>query len=151
MDGDAGSGRELVRAGDMWLAAGRLDRASLLWGAACADPAAEAEARVRIAMTAKRNLDYSSARDELLAALGCAGLGTNCGVSVFTIREELAKIEEHIFKSPEAALEHTKSALLWIGSNRHLLGREGVDMHRSMTHRRKRLMRKISATGDEES
>jgi uncharacterized protein YprB with RNaseH-like and TPR domain len=150
MDGGAGSGRELVRAGDMWLAAGRLDRASRLWSAACSDPVAEAEARVRMGMAAKRNLDYASARDELLTALRCAERVTSrCGVTVFAIREELAKIEEHVFKSPKTALEHAKYALLWISSNRRLLGRKGTDMHRSMTHRRERLMRKISATGDE--
>jgi uncharacterized protein YprB with RNaseH-like and TPR domain len=151
LDGDSDDGRELLKAGDVWHSRGETERAMKLWSAACSDRSSEAGARFRRARAFKSSHDFLSAREDLLRALArieSGDAGESGGVTVYSLREELAKLEEHRFGSPGAALEHTKSALLWIKRNRHLLGRGGADMHRSMMHRYGRLMKKISKSGD---
>jgi uncharacterized protein YprB with RNaseH-like and TPR domain len=150
LDGDSASGRELLGAGDIWHSRGETARAMKLWDTACSDLTSEAEARFRRARVFKSSHDFASARGDLLFALARLESGVvrqSGSVSVYGLREELAKLEEHRFGSPDMALEHTKSALLWIKRNRHLLGRAGADMYRSMMHRYGRLTKKIMKTG----
>ncbi|MDR3355323.1 MAG: ribonuclease H-like domain-containing protein [Synergistaceae bacterium] len=146
LDGNSANGRELLRAGDIWCSRGDTERAMEFWNTACSYPVSEAEARLRRARVFKSSLDFASAREDLLFALArieSGDAGQSGGATVYGLREELAKLEEHRFGSPDRALEHTKSALLWIKRNRHLLGRAGADMYRSMMHRYVRLTKKI--------
>jgi uncharacterized protein YprB with RNaseH-like and TPR domain len=140
MDGFSSDGRELVRAGDLWMATGRTDRAERLWNIASELPQSRAEAQVRKGYLAKRASDFESARASFLAALGSMRTESPGGdVTVYTLLEELAKLEEHRFKSPQNAMKHTLRAIDWLRKNRFLLGRSFGQMNRSMRQRAERL------------
>ncbi|MDR3255703.1 MAG: ribonuclease H-like domain-containing protein [Synergistaceae bacterium] len=147
MGGASPDGLELTRAGDVWMAIGRPDLALELWDRAKDMPRSRAEAGVRRAYLAKKTADYDSARDGFLHALEAARDGELCAdVSVYTLLEELAKLEEHRFKSPKQAIVYARGALDWLRKNRYLLGRSFVMMNRSMTQRAARLEKTIKKT-----
>jgi hypothetical protein len=124
------------------MAAGYPERARALWESARDIPPARAEAGMRMAYLAKRNADFESARDCFLLALEAVRSGESCGdVMACDLLEELAKLEEHRFRSPGRAMEYTRSALDWLRKNRYLLGRSFVQMNRSMAKRVARLER----------
>ncbi|MDR1885054.1 MAG: ribonuclease H-like domain-containing protein [Synergistaceae bacterium] len=151
LEGRSEDGRELLRAGEIWRSKGHGERAAALWNMACQNAASEVEARLRRARASKSDADFRGAREDLMAVLGRVETGMGklpAGMTMFMLREELAKLEEHRFRSPDAALEHTKAALLWVRANRYLLGRAGLGMYGSMMRRYERLMKKISRIGD---
>ncbi|MDR1471833.1 MAG: ribonuclease H-like domain-containing protein [Synergistaceae bacterium] len=148
LDGAAGDRGELLRAGDIWHRLGHGDRAALLWNMACLPPEPHVDAMFRRARRSKKNNDFASARDDLLYVLrGLRGGGRRSadGISELDVLEELAKLEEHRFKSPERALEHVEAAAAWLRSNGFMLGRERAAWIKSMEHRGKRLIKKIRA------
>jgi len=145
MDGRSADGLDLTRAGDVWMAAGFPQRAQTLWAAARDIPPARAEAGVRMAYLAKRDADFESAREGFLLTLEAVRSGETCGdVTVCELLEELAKLEEHRFRSPGRAMEYTRRALDWLRKNRYLLGRSFARMNRSMTQRAERLERALN-------
>lgn len=153
LDGDSENWRELLRAGDLWQSRGKRDQADRLWKMACRDPASRAEVLVRRAYIAKKSRDYAAAREhflETLTSLKERTVRLPHGITILSIREELAKLEEHKFRRPDAALGHAEAALNWIKENRSLLGHDAATMYKAMMRRRERLMRKISRTGARE-
>jgi tetratricopeptide (TPR) repeat protein len=130
-----------MRAGDIWRASGRPELAERLWNMAGDMPQTRAAAAARKGFMAKRAGDFETARREFLRALDAAGGGgTQCaGISAYSLLEELAKLEEHRFKSPALAAEHARQALEWLRKNRYLLGKSFAEMNRSMTRRAERL------------
>jgi uncharacterized protein YprB with RNaseH-like and TPR domain len=144
LSGASEDGRLLLRAGDLWLSRGFPERADRLWSAAIENSLSRADAWVRKALMTKRSADYEAAREHLLSALDTvmAGESPRGESTLFVILEELAKLEEHRFKSPDRAMGYVRSALDWLVKNRYLLGRSFSEMHRSMTHRAARLEKK---------
>lgn len=148
LEGDCPCGRTLQKAGDVWHALGDAERANALWARACASPDIEFEARARRAYRAKRARDYEAAREDflfLLAALTEGRIASHEWVTVYSLCEELAKLEEHRFRSPERAIAHTERAVSWLKRNRYLLGHAFAPMHRAMQHRRERLQKKLQS------
>jgi uncharacterized protein YprB with RNaseH-like and TPR domain len=141
LNGSSEDGMELTRAGDIWMRNGCPSRAVTLWNKACGFPAARAEAYARKGFAAKRSSDFESARESFQLALesldkGACTLGNEME---YVLLEELAKIEEHRFKSPGAAMERVLEAIEWLRKNRHLLGRSFARMNESMRQRAERL------------
>jgi hypothetical protein len=69
--------------------------------------------------------------------------GEDSYYSKITILEELAKLEEHRFMSPERALRHVRSAIELIRKTRLYRGQYDAAMNAAMEHRRTRLEKKI--------
>ncbi|MDR1916476.1 MAG: ribonuclease H-like domain-containing protein [Synergistaceae bacterium] len=148
LGGNTADGRELLRAGDIWRRFGHGRRAAQLWNMACKVPNPHVDALVRRAIFAKRNGDFDAARADFLSALDKFRRGERHsadGVSELTILEELAKLEEHRFKSWTRAIEYVDEAINWLRSNIYIQGRERAAGLKSMEHRRKRLLKKILA------
>ena len=153
LEGDCANGHEYLRAGDIWRSMGETEVSERFWHAACGREDSRVEALVRRAFLAKKNMDFAAARDDFSAALedlhaGMSGSGES--VSVYTLLEELAKLEEHRFRSPERASGHVDAALAWLKDNRFLLGGRFGQLHRDMMHRRARLDKKIDKKLDAE-
>lgn len=149
--GRSKDGREVLRAGDIWHSRGMHERAEAFWNAACGDDSSAVEARARRAYRAKKAADYASAREDFLFVLDALERGCNCtyeNASYFSICEELAKIEEHRFKSPNRAAEHVRSAAVWLKKNRYLLGGSYGKMQSAMRHRLERLERKMNGVDE---
>ncbi|MDR1514418.1 MAG: ribonuclease H-like domain-containing protein [Synergistaceae bacterium] len=142
MEGMSQDGADLVKAGDIWMAKGERGRALSLWDKACEMSQARAEAFARKGFMAKRAKDFKAAKDAFLSALGVLSGESRraADVRVYVMLEELAKIEEHRFKSPESAMSHVETALDWLRRNRCLLGNAFAGMNRSMARRAERLM-----------
>jgi uncharacterized protein YprB with RNaseH-like and TPR domain len=149
LGGEAGDGRELLRAGDIWYSAGAHEQAFRLWNMAARDPAFRMEVSLRRARVCKKNKDHESAREYFTAALsemkGRPSSTADCA-AMLHILEELAKLEEHRFMSPVRALEHVKSALDRLRRDRHYGGRSNIEAARIFEHRRARLEKKIGVT-----
>ena len=146
LDGNRGDGRERLRAGDIWNSQGRDDLSRQFWEDACNDGVSGVDARLRRAYRAKKSQDYDAARKDFAFVLNALIEGRMCTgewVSVYTVCEELAKLEEHRFRSPDRAMEHVRSAFLWLKRNRHLLGHSYIQMLRDLQHRYERLNRKL--------
>ncbi|MDR0615264.1 MAG: ribonuclease H-like domain-containing protein [Synergistaceae bacterium] len=143
LEGSSRDGADLVRAGDIWMAKGNADRAGMLWDMAKDMPRAKIEACVRKGLMAKKAMDHESARDAFLLALDAIRGGERpaSGAVLYMLLEELAKLEEHRFKSPQTAMEHVTMALGWLRRNRYLLGDAYRRMHGLMTRRADRLAR----------
>jgi uncharacterized protein YprB with RNaseH-like and TPR domain len=141
MEGSSRDGMELMRAGDIWMAKGDPERAGMLWDKAMEVPQTKADASMRKGFVAKRAMDHVSARNAFLFALDAIRDGSRPSSyeSVYILLEELAKLEEHRFKSPETAMRHVTMALNWLRRNRYLLGRAFGRMNGSMTKRAERL------------
>lgn len=146
MEGASQEGADLVKAGDIWMASGDPGRAEALWDRACEASQARVEAFLRKGFVAKRASDHASARDAFLSALGALREDPRRGADpvAFVLLEELAKIEEHAFKSPEAAMGYTAAALDWLRRNRYILGTSFARMQRSMSRRAMRLRKGFS-------
>lgn len=145
LEGETEDGHDLMRVGNLWESLGDHERAEAFWNRACEYPASKIEAHTRRALHAKRALDFARAHGEFLLALDATNDGgENCGSSftLYTLLEEIAKIEEHRLGMPEKALAHAEKAMQWLFSHRYLLGRTFSPMHRSMHHRIERLRRK---------
>lgn len=146
LEGDCANGNEYLRAGDIWRSMGEAEVSERFWGAACEREDSRVEARVRRAYLAKKSGDFAAARDDFSAALADLRAGARCCselASAYTLLEELAKLEEHRFRSPERASGHVDDALAWLKSNRFLLGERYGQLHRDMMHRRTRLDKKL--------
>ncbi|MDR3279176.1 MAG: ribonuclease H-like domain-containing protein [Synergistaceae bacterium] len=153
LDGDSASGPELIRAGDIWSASGRHDRASAIWDKAAAHPDTRAEACARRGYLAKKNKDYAAAFGHFTSALDemSSRHGRNAPHDVFVAAlEELAKIEEHRFASPERALGYVRTALDILKRDRYYRGHVDADASRAMRRRQARLERKILSGGNTE-
>ncbi|MDR1966382.1 MAG: ribonuclease H-like domain-containing protein [Synergistaceae bacterium] len=152
--GESSDGRELLRAGDIWLRMGRNERASSLWGMAMdsGDPASRVHATLRAAHFAKKNQDYETARKyfaRALAEIGHRQSARTAGGAAAGALEELAKLEEHRFMSPARALDHVNEALRVLKSERLYGGSSAnIAMIRSMEHRKARLEKKIRPPGN---
>jgi hypothetical protein len=136
----------LLKAGDVWNQIGHKQRAREFWEMAKGSEATSVEASTRIAFLAKSEANYGLARDEFSLALErmTSGAARGANAVIFKILEELAKLEEHRFKSPEKALEYSKLALVWLRENRPYLGASYTAMSRAMTRRTKRLEKNIN-------
>ena len=148
LKGDCANGNEYLRAGDIWRSMGEAEVSERFWRAACEREDSRVEARVRQAYLAKKSMDFAAARDDFSAALADLRGGLRCSsewVSVYSLLEELAKLEEHRFRSPERAIRHVDDALAWLKNNRFLLGGRFAQLHRDMMHRRARLDKKLDA------
>jgi uncharacterized protein YprB with RNaseH-like and TPR domain len=141
MDGSSRDGMELMRAGDIWMAKGNPERAGMLWDKALEMPQTRADAGMRKGFMAKRAMDHVSARRAFLFALDAIRNGSRPASyeTVYILLEELAKLEEHRFKSPEMAMRHVTMALNWLRRNRYLLGGAFGRMNGAMTKRAERL------------
>lgn len=145
LEGNSEDGLDLTRAGDLWEACGYGERANELWNRACAFSASRVEAHSRRAFQAKRASDFAGAHREFLLALEAAkDTDEGCGdrIALYTLLEEIAKLEEHRLGMPRTALAHANEALQWLFSHRYLLGRAFSQMHREMQRRVARLNRK---------
>jgi uncharacterized protein YprB with RNaseH-like and TPR domain len=150
MSGDSADGRELLRAGDVWHEMGRHDMSDRLWNMAIEKPVTRLDAHARRAFRAKRLGDFTAAREEfesVLSGMRADNARAVGGTAFYMALEELAKLEEHRFRSPEAALRHVDEALAWLTSNRFFLGRAGSAMRTDMLRRRERLEKKINKHG----
>jgi uncharacterized protein YprB with RNaseH-like and TPR domain len=149
LEGKSGSGRELLRAGDYWSGLGFAEEASRLWSIAGEDPSERVEVFLRHAFQAKKNLDHSSAKRHFERALGeIRSKQTREQIgNMFVILEELAKLEEHRFKSPERALAYVRAALDALRRSRYYGGMSNAPVTKAMAHRRERLEKKIRAAG----
>lgn len=147
LEGNSPNGYEIIRAGDTWYAHDNIERAVALWEHACEKPQANALAYMRKGFHAKREKDYGKARHEFLSALDAQQTNNasnpGSGMNPYALLEELAKLEEHKFRSPETALAFVRQALAWLKQNRYLLGHSFPQMNRSMLHRASRLDQKI--------
>lgn len=145
LEGDSRDGREILRAGDIWYSQGLHDRAREFWDAACEKELSMMDARLRRAYHAKRSSDYSGAREDFLFVMRTLEGGGRCGyesVSYFSVCEELAKLEEHRFKSPDRAIYFAEKALAWLKKNRYLFGGAYGKMLKEMGRRLERLEKK---------
>jgi uncharacterized protein YprB with RNaseH-like and TPR domain len=146
LGGDSRNGGDLLRAGDIWRRAGRDDMAGHLWDMAAGSPPHRAEAMLRKAYASKKSNDFPSSREQFAAAL--SELGNPRAAAgrdvVYSVLEELAKLEEHRFRSPARALEYVETALRLINGGRYG-GTIGRDILRSLEHRRQRLRNKLRA------
>jgi len=148
LNGESGSGRELLRAGDFWRDRGSACDAVRLWEMAEADSDTRMDSFVRRALLAKKNRDYASARDLFEKALAECRAGTRHSTSdLVEILEELAKLEEHRFMDRHRALGYVRTALDVLRRARHYGGVSNYDQTRAMERRRARLEKKISLDG----
>lgn len=153
LDGETGCGREFLRAGDAWHAVGHSDRSLRYWSVSCEYPEVELGARIRRAQLAKRESDFSSAREDFARALELIRSGRHCDdarTTVFSLCEELAKLEEHKFSDPDRAMTYAADALEWLKRNRYLLGGSFAPMQRALLHRMTRLQKKRARRTDSE-
>jgi hypothetical protein len=124
-----------------------------MWDKASDDPSARAEAFSRRGYLAKKNKDYKTAFGHFTGALKELSSGSGKDASsefIIAVLEELAKIAEHRFSSPERALEYVHMALGVIKRDRYYRGRYDADAFRAIQYRRTRLERKILSGGDAE-
>jgi uncharacterized protein YprB with RNaseH-like and TPR domain len=149
LEGKSGNGGELLRAGDFWNSRGFSDDADRLWSMAQGDPASRIEAFLRKAFRAKKNFDHSLARAHFERALEEIRANRTLGRTsdLLVILEELAKLEEHRFMSPERALAYVRAALDALRKARYYGGMPDAPVLRAMEHRRARLMKKIGTAG----
>ncbi|MDR0649270.1 MAG: ribonuclease H-like domain-containing protein [Synergistaceae bacterium] len=149
MEGASSDGADLIRAGDLWAASGNPGRAEALWDRACEARQGRVEALLRKGFAAKRAQDRASARDAFQRALGALRDEPRRGAdpTAYVLLEELAKLEEHAFKSREAAMRYTDMALEWLKRNRYILGASFTRMHQSMSRRAARLRRRFPDEG----
>jgi hypothetical protein len=113
---------------------------------AASDPSSRLDAIIRMAYLAKKNRDHVSAKNYFTDALGEIGArprGEDSFYAGMTILEELAKLEEHRFASPERALRHVRSAIELIRKNRLYGEKYDAALRSAMEHRRIRLEKKI--------
>jgi hypothetical protein len=153
LEGETENGGEALRAGDIWNSRGNSEQASRLWDMAMRDPSSRMEAVLRIAGRAKKNQEHETARDHFLTVL--AELKGHprtraAETTLFSVLEELAKIEEHRFRSPTRALEFVKEALSQLKKSRYYGGRLNIELEKSMERRRVRLEKKINARNNTE-
>jgi uncharacterized protein YprB with RNaseH-like and TPR domain len=143
LEGSSLDGADLMRAGDIWMAKGNRERAGMLWDRAGEMPQTKIEACVRKGFMAKKAMDHESARDAFLSALDAIKGASRpaSGAVLYMLLEELAKLEEHRFKSPQTAMRHVTMALDWLRRNRYLLGGAYGRMHGLMARRAERLAR----------
>jgi Predicted exonuclease len=148
--GERGDGRELTRGGDIWQARGEYARAGRLWDIACEREVSGAEAFARKGFAAKKRGDHIAAADAFSSALSLLTQDPRKYRGDFLsykTLEELAKLQEHRLRSPQAALGHTEAALEWLRANRYFLGRQYGVLHRAMRQRQARLERKAGKGG----
>ncbi|MDR1508359.1 MAG: ribonuclease H-like domain-containing protein [Synergistaceae bacterium] len=146
LDGISGDGREHLRAGDICNDMGQRERAVYLWNRARSDPSSRIEAITRLAYLAKKNRDHISAKNYFMNALHefeSSPRGENSCYGRIAILEELAKLEEHRFMSPERALRHVRSAIELMRKARLYRGKYDAAMNTAMERRRIRLEKKI--------
>ncbi|MDR1136984.1 MAG: ribonuclease H-like domain-containing protein, partial [Synergistaceae bacterium] len=154
LDGSSSDGREHLRAGDIWNDRGQPELALYLWNMAASDPSSRAEAIIRRAYFAKKNKDHASAKEHFTNALDeikSLPRIKDAPFSAIKILEELAKLEEHHFMSPESALRHVRSAIEQIRKSRFYGGRYDAKMSAAMERRRIRLEKKIRGTSTTKS
>ncbi|MDR2780300.1 MAG: ribonuclease H-like domain-containing protein [Synergistaceae bacterium] len=147
--GRSGDSREHLRAGDIWNDRGQRKLALYLWNMAASDPSSRIEATFRMAYFAKKNKDHVAAKNFFTNALGEMESNPRKEGSLsvrITALEELAKLEEHRFKSPDRALRHVRSALELVKKNRLYGGKYDAAMIAAMERRRTRLEKKIRET-----
>jgi hypothetical protein len=149
LEGKSGNGRESLRAGDFWNGLGLTGEASRLWRLAEEDPASRVEALLRHAFHAKKNSDHSVARTHFERALDeIRSRRTHEHVDCMAVAlEELAKLEEHRFKSPERALAHTRAALDALKKACYYGGMSKIPVIRQFQRRLARLEKKIMSAG----
>lgn len=145
--GECGCAADMLRAGDLWAAAGDEQRAKELWLGALEFPRDRHLALLRIAETERASGDYRAAYNHYKESLETERR------PVHTL-ETMAKLEEHKFRLLDEALEHSREALEWLNRHRIFRDRQWEEDRKSLLHRIERLERKISAPGggeDEDS
>jgi uncharacterized protein YprB with RNaseH-like and TPR domain len=149
LEGKSKNSVDLLRAGDFWNDRGFTEDASRLWNMAEEYPASRMDAAIRKAFMAKKNHDHLAAKEHFESAL--QQLNAERGVmsrinDALVILEELAKLEEHRFMSPERALAYVRGALDAIRRARIYGGISNTSATRKMEHRKTRLEKKIGET-----
>jgi uncharacterized protein YprB with RNaseH-like and TPR domain len=147
LTGEAGRGREFLRAGDIWNDRGKTDAALRLWEIALNEPESRAEASLRMAFAAKRGMEHENARTWFAKAFRefSARDASRHAAELFAILEELAKLEEHRFMRPERALTHVTTALDAMKRARQYGAAFDAGLAQALEHRRERLLKKIRA------
>jgi hypothetical protein len=142
LEGRTRDGLELMRSGDVWSSLGCGEQAEHMWEMALSFPLSRADAALRMAYLAKKasRFDAAKARFELALYAMLEG-GSSSDISLAALYEELAKLEEHKFRAPSRAMEHTRNALDWLRKNRYLLGRAFFAPYKSLSRRAERLER----------
>jgi hypothetical protein len=124
-----------------------------MWDKASEDPGARSESCARRGSLAKKNKDYKTAFGHFTSALKEFSSHSTKGTAsefIITVLEELAKIAEHRFSSPQRALGYVRMALGVIKRDRYYRGRYDAEAFRAMQYRQTRLERKILSVGDAE-
>lgn len=135
--GDCGCAADMVRAGDLWAAKGRADKARETWEAALEFTRDRHVALLRLAENERAAGNYRAAYDYYKESLATERR------PVRTL-ETMAKIEEHRFRDPFGALAHAQEALRWLERHRIFKDKNWEADRASLRHRIERLERKIA-------
>lgn len=135
LDGEEGSARERVAAGDIWFRRGHYDRAGQIWDRTCRSDMC-APALERLADLARKRQNWVEAANLWEKALPFS-------TRPVEILVELAKIFEHRTKETDKALEMTEKALVIVMERRAFMGSAWRPTREALLHRRGRLTGKI--------
>ena len=138
--GDCGCAADMVRAGDLWAAKGCADKARETWKAALEFTRDRHVALLRLAENERAAGNYRAAYGYYKESLATERR------PVRTL-ETMAKIEEHRFRAPSAALAHAREALQWLERHRIFKDKNWEADRASLRRRIERLERKISRAG----
>lgn len=135
--GDCSCAADMVRAGDLWAAKGRADKARDAWESALGFSRDRCAALLRLAEIERAAGNYRAAYDYYKESLATERR------PVRTL-ETMAKIAEHRFRRPGDALAHAQDALRWLERHRIFKDKNWEADRASLRHRIERLERKIA-------
>lgn len=141
--GDCSCAVDMVRAGDLWAAKGRADKARETWESALGFTRDRCAALLRLAEIERAAGNYRAAYDYYKESLATERR------PVRTL-ETMAKIAEHRFRRPKEALAHAQEALCWLERHRIFKDKNWEADRASLRHRIERLERKIARVPGEE-
>lgn len=135
--GECASAYEMVRAGDLWAAKGRGDKAREAWTAALDFTRDRHVALLRLAEVERAAGNYRAAYDYYKESLATERR------PVRTL-EAMAKIAEHRFRRCEEALALASEALRWLDRHRIFKDKNWEEERAALLHRIARLERKLA-------